>query len=94
MVRRGSPVRVRKRALQSVVVVHSGVARTLARSAFADRRAECERIAAALGVPALRDATLEQVAHEPRGRHVVSENARVLEAVRALEAGDDTRSAP
>jgi galactokinase len=28
------------------------------------------------------------VADEPRGRHVVSENARVLEAARALEAGD------
>ena len=75
----------------AVVVVHSGVSRTLVGSAYAERRAECERVAAALGLPALRDATLEQVAHEPRARHVVSENARVLETVRALEAGDRRR---
>jgi galactokinase len=72
----------------AVLVVHSGVSRALAGSAYAERRRDCERIAARLGVPALRDATLEQVADEPRARHVVSENARVLEAARALRSGD------
>ncbi|MET0832402.1 MAG: galactokinase, partial [Actinomycetota bacterium] len=51
---------------------------------------------AVLGVPALRDATLEQVEAaaealgDPglrRARHVVTENARVLEAVALLRAG-------
>jgi len=72
----------------AVVVVHSGLPRVVADSAYAERRAECERVAATLGLPALRDATLEQVADEPRARYVVSENARVLAAAEALRAGD------
>jgi galactokinase len=72
----------------AVLVVHSGVSRELADSAYAERRRACEAAAARLGVPALRDATLEQVADDPRARHVVSENARVLEAARALRDGD------
>ena len=72
----------------SVLVVHSGQERTLAGSAYAERRRACEALAAELGLPALRDATAEQVADEPLGRHVVSENARVLDAVTALEDGN------
>ncbi len=72
----------------AVLVVHSGVSRTLAGSAYDERRAECERIARRLGVAALRDATPEQVRDEPRARHVVSENARVLAAAPALAAGE------
>jgi galactokinase len=76
-----------------IVVVHSGVSRQLARSAYAERRASCEDAAATLGV-ALRDATLDDVASlsDPvlrhRARHVVSENQRVLAAVEAMRAGD------
>ncbi|HET7046333.1 MAG TPA: galactokinase family protein [Gaiellaceae bacterium] len=72
----------------AVLVVDSGVPRRLAGSAYAERRAACEAAAARLGVPALRDATPEQVAGDTRARHVVSENARVLEAAAALAAGD------
>ena len=72
----------------AVVVVHSGVSRSLDASAYADRRRACERLARRLGVPTLRDATEAQVATEPLGRHVVRENARVLAAARALEEGD------
>ncbi|HXF98026.1 MAG TPA: hypothetical protein VNJ46_05365, partial [Gaiellaceae bacterium] len=72
----------------AVLAIHSGVARTLAGSAYAERRRACEELAARLGLPALRDASPEQVAEEPLGRHVVSENARVLETARALAAGD------
>jgi galactokinase len=72
----------------AVLVVHSGVSRELADSAYAERRRACEAAAAGLGLPALRDATLEQVADDPRARHVVSENARVLAAARALREGD------
>ena len=56
--------------------------------ASAERRAECDPVAAWLGLRSLRDATPVQVADEPRARHVVSENARVLSAVDALRRGD------
>jgi galactokinase len=71
-----------------VIVVHCGVPRTLAGTAYAQRRAACEAAAARLGVRALRDATIEQVQDDPYARHVVAENARVLEFAAALRAGD------
>jgi galactokinase len=75
----------------AVIVVHSGTSRSLGGTAYAERRAECERVAAALGLASLRDARLDQVAGEPRARHVVSENERVLEAVTALRGRDGER---
>jgi galactokinase len=72
----------------AVLVVHSDISRTLERSAYADRRAACEALAARLGLRALRDATWEQVRDDPIGRHVVTENARVHETARALLADD------
>jgi galactokinase len=72
----------------SVVVVHSGISRRLATSAYAERRRACEQLASELGLSALRDATSVQVADKPFGRHVVSENERVLEAARLLASGD------
>jgi galactokinase len=72
----------------AVVVVHCGLARTLVGSAYAERRAACEATAARLGISALRDATLDQVRDEPRARHVVTENARVLDFAAALRARD------
>jgi galactokinase len=84
-------VPVRLPADLAVLVVHSGVTRELAGSAYAERRRACEAVATRLGLRSLRDASSEQVADEPRARHVVSENARVLEAVRALQEGDAER---
>jgi galactokinase len=72
----------------AVVAIHSGVRRALADSAYAERRAHCERVAAALGLRALRDASPEEVADDPPARHVVSENARVLAAAEALRGRD------
>ncbi len=72
----------------AVLVINSGMPRQLVDSAYAERRRVCEMAAARLGVSALRDATPEQVADEPRARHVVSENARVLAAAEALVSGD------
>jgi galactokinase len=72
----------------AVLAVHSGLARSLEASGYAERRSACERLAKKLGVGSLRDATPEQVADEPLGRHVVSENARVLEAEVALGRGN------
>ena len=63
---------------------------------YAARRRDCEQAAAALGIPALRDATLPEVAKLPpdllpRARHVVTENERVLEVVALLRSGADPR---
>jgi galactokinase len=70
------------------LVVHSGVARSLAGSEYAQRRDACEAAAARIGVETLRDATLQQVADDPIARHVVSENARVLAFVESLRRND------
>jgi galactokinase len=72
----------------AVLVVHSGLPRALAGSGYAERRADGERVAARLGVAFLRDASLDQVRKEPRARHVVTENERVLRFADALRAGD------
>jgi galactokinase len=79
-----------------VVVLDSAVPRELADSEYNARRAQCEQAASALGVAALRDADpellerhrqrLDEVVYR-RARHVVTENARVLAAAAALEAG-------
>lgn len=82
-------VRVPRRL--GVLAVYSGQERSLASSAYAERRRTCEALARALGVRALRDATPSQVENDPIGRHVVSENERVLESVRALEERDLSR---
>ena len=72
----------------AVVVVESGVARSLDATAYAERRAACEAVAARLGLRSLRDATAAQVADDPRARHVLSENERVLAAADALRRND------
>ena len=59
--------------------------RRLAASAYADRRAACEvGRGRDLGVDTCATPTLAQVADDPIARHVVSENARVLQFVDAL----------
>ena len=77
----------------SLVVCDTRVERGLADTGYNDRRATCERAARMLGVDELRDATegdltLLSGAELKRTRHVVTENARVLEAVEALEDDD------
>ncbi len=75
----------------ALVVCDTRVERGLADTGYNDRRATCERAARMLGVEDLRDATegdldLLSGAELKRARHVVSENARVIEAVEALRA--------
>jgi galactokinase len=60
---------------------------------YGDRRSECERAAAELGLDRLAaatpaDASRVSAALRPRVRHVVSEQARVDEIVAAAELGD------
>lgn len=78
----------------AVLVAHCGVARTLAGSAYADRRAATDKAASRLGLRSLRDATARQVAQDPRARHVVSENERVLGFADAMRAGDISALGP
>jgi galactokinase len=92
------------RAEVALLVVDSGVRRALSAGAYGDRRAECAAALRAAreahvapDLRALRDLepaqlpALARALPEPlfrRARHVITENARVVEAVRALRAGD------
>jgi galactokinase len=75
-----------------LIVIDSGVPRTLAGTKYNERRAECEEAARLLNVRALRDVTdLAEVEQLPpllrkRARHVVSENQRVLAACKDIDA--------
>ena len=86
--RSGSVEPVALPADAAIVVVDSGVRRSLSDGRYAERRAACDAAAARIGVPSLRDATLEEVADDPVARHVVTENERVERMVGALRAGD------
>jgi len=72
------------------VLADSRVRHELASSAYNERRRECESAAATLGLTSLREATdadLERISNpveRGRARHVVTENARVLQAADAL----------
>jgi galactokinase len=66
----------------------------LAAAAYNDRRRDCEQAEGILGVADLRDVTLADLDRLPdprlrrRVRHIVSENARVVQAVDALRRRD------
>lgn len=76
------------------LVTDTRVSHALIDGGYASRRADCERAAALLGVPSLREADAEAVEVLPedlprrRARHVVTEIARVERCVAALEEGD------
>jgi galactokinase len=75
-----------------LIVIDSGVPRSLSTSKYNERRAECEAAARQLGLRSLRDvtdpATVEALAPplRQRARHVVQENLRVLEASAGVSA--------
>ena len=81
-----------------LLVIDSGVRHSHAGGDYRVRRDECHRAAALLGIKALRDAALNDLAAiddlpnplNRRARHVVTENARVLETVDALGRGNLT----
>ncbi len=79
----------------SFVLCNTNVKHDLADSEYNRRRMECDAASAILGKSSLRGATLSEVANKDmpnvlrrRARHVVTENARVLNAVAALENND------
>jgi galactokinase len=77
-----------------LVVIDTRASHALVGGEYAERRESCEAAAAALGVPRLVSAQPGDVDElfdpvlKRRARHVVTEQARVTEAVRAIERGD------
>ncbi len=80
-----------------VVVLDTGTRRGLVDSAYNERRSQCEAAAKFFHVPALRDVTLEQFEASAdqldgltmrRARHVITENARTVQAKDAMLKGD------
>ena len=80
-----------------VVVLDSATRRDLVSSVYNERRAECELAAHHFFVPTLRDLPLAQMLSDVAGlndivrrraHHVVTENARTLDAAEAMRRGD------
>jgi len=84
----------------SVVIMDTSTRRGLVESAYNERRAQCEKAARFFGVKFLRDVStgeflerahqLDDVTHR-RARHVITENARTLEAAEAMKNGNAQR---
>ncbi len=79
----------------AILIADTSVRRSLASSAYNERRSQCEQAALAMGVSALRDATMEMLDAvdvpeivRRRATHVIQENERVLQAAEAFKAGD------
>lgn len=99
-----SAIRLDCRSLQSelvplpssaaLIVVNSGVHHEHSQSAYRTRVEECAAAAKAMGVEALRDASLGLLKTIPdqvlrrRARHVLTENLRVLSFITAAARGD------
>lgn len=80
----------------ALIVVDTGADVSDAASAEAERRRDCDDAAKALGVTALRDATLDMLdglsdTLAVRARHIITENSRVTEVADMLRAGSDPR---
>ncbi len=94
------PFDLRRHGL-ALLVVDSKAPHALVDSEYAERRRACEDGARRLGVPALRDVSVDELDTAlaridddvigRRVRHVVTEDARVLDVVARLRAGSDPR---
>ena len=80
-----------------ILIVDTRTERSLAAGEYGERRRDCEKAASVLGLNSLRAASaslleeMSEVLDEvslKRARHVVTENARVLEAVKRLRDDD------
>jgi galactokinase len=81
----------------TIVVLDTATRRGLVDSAYNERRAQCEAAARFFGVKALRDVSVEQfeikayqldTVTRRRARHVITENARTLQAAEAMRQDD------
>lgn len=84
----------------ALVIVNSNYPRKLVDSEYNGRRQDCEQAAAIMGVSTLRDASMDLLQQHQnamtaqqykRAHHVISENARVLATVDALQQSDMTQ---
>jgi galactokinase len=83
----------------SVVILDTSTRRGLVDSAYNERRSQCEEAARWFGVEALRDVSVDEFQRSSglseivmkRARHIITENARVLEAVEVMKAGNIKR---
>ena len=78
-----------------LLIIDTQAHHSLIDGAYAQRRASCDSVVAKLGVQSMRELTLNQLEESKelitedefiRARHAVTEIARVLDAVRALES--------
>lgn len=82
-----------------LLIINSGISHRLsAGGGYNERRAQCEEACKILGIKHLRDISPEELQKKDlpellmkRARHVVTENARVHEAVKAIKEGNLTR---
>ena len=86
-----------------IVILDTSTRRGLVDSAYNERRNQCEEAARWFGVKALRDVSVDEFERKTkaektideialrRARHVITENARVLEAVNIMKSGDVKR---
>jgi galactokinase len=79
----------------AIVAIDTAVKHANTDGGYASRRASCETVAKALGVPALRDATMDLLDQHRsqlsetdyvRARHIITENQRVLDTVNTLKS--------
>ncbi|MDP1544479.1 MAG: galactokinase [Anaerolineales bacterium] len=87
----------------SVVILDTSTRRGLVESAYNERRSQCEEAARWFGVQALRDVSIDEFNTKikselglsevalKRARHIITENARVLEAMEVMKAGSVKR---
>ncbi len=81
----------------AIVVLDTATRRGLVDSAYNERVSQCKIASNFFGVPALRDVSLKvfearsgelEPLIQRRARHVITENARTLQAAEAMQAGD------
>ena len=81
----------------AVLVINTNVKHELSSSGYADRRKSCENAARAMGVPSLREATLEKLREVSSSldelsvrcaRHVIGEIERTVQAAECIRRSD------
>lgn len=81
----------------ALLVIDSRAPHALVSGEYAERRQSCQKAAEALGVRALRDASVDDLAGLPdlllrRARHVITDSARVEQVAAMLTSGEDPRA--
>ena len=85
----------------AIIILDTSTRRGLVDSAYNERRSQCEEAARWFGVKALRDISVEEFNKKSkdglnelaakRAKHIITENARVLEAIEVMKNGNIKR---